>query len=92
MHFIRQRFGEQAASVFAAMVVNNTPLWLQVEFSQSSTGPSAERQEYQSTGSSCKKNFTFANYQLWLFLQICISACRTGLLISPDWHNSSLSN
>ena len=37
------------------MVVNNTPLWLQVEFSQNSTGPSAERLEYQSTGSSCNK-------------------------------------
>ena len=30
---VRWRFGEQAASVFAAMVVNNTPLWLQLEFS-----------------------------------------------------------
>ena len=54
-----------------------------MEFSRSSTGPSAERLEYQSTGYSCGKTLsTFVYYKLRLFLQICIST-------SPDWHNSS---
>ena len=53
LHFIRQCFGKHAASVFAAMVVNNTAYcglkWNLHE------AASAERLEYQSTGSFCGK-------------------------------------